>query len=204
MPMATSTPFPLSSLKATDKDASPEEFLHFLRTLIKDHLSAAARIPASNSQSWVAVISGLSDHFLTPLPSSHEATWEAISEKVQLVEITLEVLQRAMERVEFLFGGPGDFARRMFGRLLDLNSSLFIWTDVKVFCELDHLMPLGLQSKVTRRMVGLLRNLGNSATPSNMPDEPAWRNMRGIVQECLECINGIAEVAAKFTFLTVS
>jgi serine/threonine-protein kinase ATR len=185
-----STPFALRSLGGADKDTSPEEFLDFLRALIKEHLNDSARISASNSESWVGVIQGLSDHFLTPLPSGHESTWAAIGEKIQLVEITLEVLQRATVRVESLYGGRTEFAKHMFVRLLELSNSLDSWMDVVFESPNNLLTPSELRAIVFQGVVSLLRCLGNGVTTPNDSEEPTWKILRTIVGECIDALNG--------------
>jgi hypothetical protein len=172
--------------------SSPDELLHFLHVLIQEHLSGSTYIPHSQSQSLVTVILGLSDHFLTPLPlpsvRAHEASWTATAEKIRLVEITLEVFHRAVERVECLFAGHGEFTKSMFINLVKLNASLDHWVNLRISTEStgDLSTPSEIQAKVFQGIVDLLRNLGNNTGS----DEPMWRCMWSIIDESIHVIYG--------------
>lgn len=196
-----SAPLPLPSLRTADKDATPEEFFEFLQNLIKQHLSGSVRIPASERQPWVSVILSLSDHFLTPLPSRHDAAWSATGEKIRLVQITLEVLDRALERVQSL-GGCDDFANRMFACLLGFAFSLDAWIDAPDCSEPDLPTPSQLQGDVSRAIINLLHSLGNNTFATGLEGQ-TWKTMRCILDDGIQVIHGNILNIHFIIFLTI-
>ena len=165
-----------------------QKFKEFLHALVRDHLSGSSKIPATDAKTWISVISNLSQHLLTRVPPHHEVTWSDAAEKIQLLDITLDVLLRASERVEGLYDTDSDFAVQMFARLLDLNASLCYWLVVEDTSVL--LTPGQLHAKVSHVLMGFLRSLGNSNSVSNEFGEQGWRLMRSIITESLDFAHG--------------
>ena len=191
MNIPTSTPFPVPSFQNTDGDASPKQFLSFLRNLIAQNLDGdpSIRIPASEKDNWIPIIDGLSDHFLASFPTSNVVPWTAMHEKLGLIEITLEIIQRVTVRVDGLYSGPGDAAKKIFVRLLNLCNALDSWLDVDIVIEDDMLTPLRLRERALGVAVDLLRHLGGITTGGE-PNTPPWKILRSILIECLDVAQG--------------
>jgi serine/threonine-protein kinase ATR len=200
MSIPNSTPFPVATFDSNAGDGSAKQFLDFLHTLISENLDSdpPLRIPATSRGTWVPVIAALSDHFLASLPSHRTVPWNAMHEKVKLVEITLEVVQRVTDRVDALYAGPGNFASKIFTRLLNLCICLDVWVDVVVPEENDIPTPLQLRQKTVQVAVSVLRCLGSNVVVAGGSDEHTWKMLRNIVTQCLEVINGMEAFA--FTF----
>jgi serine/threonine-protein kinase ATR len=192
MNIPNASPFP-PTFDSNAGDASPKRFLDFLRRLISQDLSddSGVRIPAADRDSWVEVITSLSDHFLTPLPSPRDVPWNAMHEKVKLVEIILDLLQRVTDRVDALYAGPGDLAKKTFVRLVGLCSGLDIWVEVDVLEEEGIPTPSDLRHKAFQAAVGILRWLGSNVASVGGSEEPTWRILRNILVECLEVSHGM-------------
>jgi serine/threonine-protein kinase ATR len=191
MDVQNPTPFP-ATFDSNAGDASPKQFLDFLRNLISQNLDGdpSVRIPATNRETWVTVIVSLSDHFLTPLPSHRDAPWNAMHEKVKLVEITMEVIQRATDRVDALYAGPGDLAKRIFASVLKFCTGLDVWVDLEVPKEDGIPTPLDLRQRAVQTAVGILRCMGNNITAVGGTDEPTWKILRDILTDSLEVSHG--------------
>jgi serine/threonine-protein kinase ATR len=188
MNIPTSTPFPVPNFQNTDADASPKQFLGFLRNLVAENLDGdpSIQIPATSRDSWITVINGLSDHFLASFPTSNVVPWTEMHDKLDLIDITLEIIHRVTVRVDALFSGPGDdAAKKIFVRLLNLCSALDSWLDVDIVVEDDIPTPLHLREKTFRVAIDLLRHLGGMAT-----NAPAWKILRSILAECLDVAQG--------------
>src|ERR1700685_1785932 len=191
MNIPTSTTFPVPSFQNPDADTSPKQFLGFLRKLVADNLNSdpSIRIPASNKETWITVINGLSDHFLASFPTSNVVSWSTMHEKLDLIEITLEIIQRVTGRVDGLYSGPGDAVKATFVRLLHLCSALDSWLDVAIPIEDGVPTPHRLREKAFRVAVDLLRHLGGITT-SGGHSTPSWKTLRGILIECLDVAQG--------------
>lgn len=193
MNIPSSTQFPVPSFQNADlDDASPKQFLAFLRNLVIQDLNGdpSIRIPASGRAGWVTVITELSDHFLASFPSSNVVPWNAMHDKLELIEITLEIIQRVTARVDALYSGPGDAAKHLFARLLSLCSSLDFWIDFGVTVEAGIPTPQHLSEKTFSVAVDLLRCLGGNVMAGGCNDEPTWKILRNILIECLDVSQG--------------
>ncbi len=87
-----STPFPVPGLNGTSDNATPAEFLSFLRNLINEYLGDnCPRI--TKKDTWVTVVNGLTDHLLGTFPLPDVVSWNAMQEKVEMTEVSLEVIK---------------------------------------------------------------------------------------------------------------
>jgi serine/threonine-protein kinase ATR len=205
MNIPTSTPFPVPSFQNADADASPKQFLAFLHNLVAENLDGdpSIRIPASSRDSWVTVINGLSDHFLASFPTSDVVPWGAMHEKLDLIEITLEIVQRVTVRVDALYSGPGDAAAKIFVRLLGLCSALDSWVDVDILIEDEIPTPARLRGKAFGVAADLLRHLGGISTGGGS-HTPSWKILRSILIECLDVGQGeYIDISAIWLMLTI-
>jgi hypothetical protein len=112
-----------------------------------------------------------------------------LHEKAQLAGRNIEIVQRATVCVQSLVAGPGDFAQNMFVRLLTLCSSLNSWEDALVDEEDDVPSPADLKAKALEAAVTLLRRI--DAAPPKGSEEPPWRCLRKILEECLGTCRGM-------------
>jgi len=110
-------------------------------------------------------------------------------EKLDLIKITLEIIQRVTGRVDALFSGSEDAANTMFVRLLNLCSALDSWLDVNIPIEREMPTPLQLRDKTFKVAVDLLRHLGDITT-SGGSNPPSWKTLRRILIECLDVAQG--------------
>lgn len=194
MNIPPSTPFPVPSFQNADSDASPKQFLDFLRNLIAENFQdddPSITKPASERDNWVTIVNGLSEHFLASFPSSNAVPWNAMHDKLELIDHTLEIITRVTSRVEAAYAGPGDAAKALFTHLLNLCNALDCWLDVEVTNEPGVPTPLQLRDKTVKAIVGLLRHLGSCISSGAGPDSPAWKNLREIMVECLDLTCGM-------------
>ena len=189
----TSTPFPVPSFNASSTNATPAQFLEFLRSLITQHLGDASPcILSSAKTAWATIVDGLTDHFLGPFPLPDNITWESMQEKVEMTEATLEVIRRVFMRVEGIYNGSEVLVRKIFARLLDLCSTLDVWADVGIFSLGDQAFtPACVKEKALGLLVFLLRGMGNNTPPpSDQQYQPFWKTLREILKECVDVCHG--------------
>lgn len=189
-----STPFPAPSFQNADSDASPKQFLDFLRNLIAENFQdddPTVTKPASERDNWVTIVNGLSEYFLASFPFSNGVPWNSMQEKLELIDYTLEIIIRVTSRVETAYAGPGDAAKTLFTHLITLSSALDWWLDVEVTNKPGVPTPLHLRDKTIKATVGLLRHLGSCMPSGAGSDPPAWKKLREIMIECLDLIHGM-------------
>ncbi len=116
----------MPGLNGTSDNATPAEFLSFLRNLINEYLGDnCPRI--TKKDTWVTVVNGLTDHLLGTFPLSDVVSWNAMQEKVEMTEVSLEVIRRVFLRVENVDVGSEGITRKLSARLLDLCRVLDVW-----------------------------------------------------------------------------
>jgi serine/threonine-protein kinase ATR len=110
-------------------------------------------------------------------------------EKLDLIEITLEIVQRVTIRVDALYSGPGDAAKKIFVRLLNLCSALDSWLDVDIIVEDEIPTPARIREKALAVAIDILRYLGGITTGGGS-HAPSWKILRSILIECLDVGQG--------------
>ena len=190
----TSTPFPVPGFNASSSNATPAQFLEFLRSLITQYLGdTSPRILSSAKAAWVTIVDGLTDHFLGSFPLPDVVTWETMQEKVEMTEAALEVIRRVFMRVEGIYNGSEDLVRKIFARLLDLCRTLDVWVDVGIPSGDQAFTPGYIKEKAFSLLVFLLRGLGdsdNTPPPSDHQSQPSWKMLREILKECIDVCHG--------------
>ena len=189
-----STPFPVPGFNASSSNATPAQFLEFLRSLITQYLGdTSPRILSSAKTAWATIVDGLTDHFLGPFPLPDFVTWETMQEKVEITEATLEVIRRVFMRVEGIYNGSEVLVRKMFARLLDLCRTLDLWVDIEILSGDQAYTPGYVKEKALSLLVFLLRGLGNNIPPpSDQQYQPSWKTLREILKECVDVCHGEA------------
>ncbi|KAJ7849840.1 hypothetical protein B0H14DRAFT_862383 [Mycena olivaceomarginata] len=192
------TPFPVDP----HSNASPQEFLDFLHNLVAQNLDGdpAARIPAANKELWTTVVSGLSEQFLASFPSTDKVQWHVMHEKVKLAAASLDVIRRVSSRVEEVFHGPGDLARRTFARLLNFCNVVEMWLDVE-FEQMDGLpTPRELADDALQTTLLVLRSLGGAVVHIAESKEPLWKTLRVILSESLDVVTDLISRSSTLVF----
>jgi serine/threonine-protein kinase ATR len=138
----------------------------------------------------VTVVAGLSEQFIASFPSTDTVQWHVMHEKVRLAAASLDVIRRVSNRVEGMFHGPGDFARRTFARLLNFCNVVEMWLDVE-FEQMQGLpSPRELAEDALQTTLLVLRSLGGAVVHVADAKDPSWKTTRGILAECLDILDG--------------
>ena len=191
MNVPTSTPFPVPGFNSSSSNATPAQFLEFLRSLITQYLGdTSPRILSSAKAAWATIVDGLTDHFLGSFPLPDIVAWETMQEKVEMTEATLEVIRRVFMRVEGIYNGSEVLVRKMFARLLDLCRTLDVWVDVGILSGDQAFTPGYVKEKALGLLVFLLRGLGNNPPPSDQQYQPSWKTLRETLKECVDVCHG--------------
>jgi len=183
-------PAPLSSqfpnLSGSQSNYDPAQFLLFLRSLVKRYLGDDCHpIPLAKKDDWVTIVNGLADHFLGSFYLPDDVSWEAMQERLEITEATLEVVRRVFLRVEGIYNDSEELIRKMFVRLLDLCRVLDLWVGSAVQNE----EVKEFRETVFSVLVSILRGLGcNNPVPEQQ--RSSWETLRGILQAGIDVCNG--------------
>ncbi|KAJ6486408.1 hypothetical protein C8R47DRAFT_1216527 [Mycena vitilis] len=192
------SPFPVPTVS----NASPQRFLDYLHDLVAQNLDGdpTMRIPAANKEGWITVVTGLSEQFLASFPSTDKIQWHVMHEKVRLAAASLDVIRRVSNRVEDLFHGPGDLARRTFARLLNFCNVVEMWLDVE-FEPMDGLpSPRELANDAMQTTLLVLRSLGGAVVHIAESKVPLWKTLRVILSECLDIVTDLMSRSSTLVF----
>lgn len=190
-PTPSSTQFSVPQLGNSQSGATPAEFLEFLRSLPLQYLGDnCRRIPASDKLTWITIVNGLTDHFLGPFPLPGVVLWNAMQEKGEMIEGTLEVVRRVFLRVDTIYNDSLELVRKLFVRLLDLCRTMDVWMGTPVQDAIDNqITPLTLRGRALSVLVSVLRGLGsNNPLPSGQ--QPSWMILRDVLKAGLEFCRG--------------
>lgn len=179
--------YPLQPL-ATLRSNKPEDVHAYIIKLLHAKLNnnTSNRI-TSDQETWVTVLSGITDFMFVNLPD--RAPWSTFREKIDMLENSMEVIQRASARVDGLFFRAGNLAHQLLTRLLDLGCVFEVWDSVEENHGDEGSTPLFMKGKAYEVMVVILRALGDSASTADV-DPPMWQILRTFIVEIFDVING--------------
>ncbi|KAF9534592.1 hypothetical protein CPB83DRAFT_204155 [Crepidotus variabilis] len=190
-----STQLPVAGLGVDN--ATPAEFLDFLRSLTTLHLGDDRPRITDNTASWVTIVDGLTDHFLGTFPIPDIVAWGAMEEKVEVTRATLEVIRRAFLRVDGIHNSTEELLRKLFARLLDLCRVLDVW--VEGLGEEDGMTtsPRSLRDAAFSALKTVLRSFGDAnPAPADQNQPMAWIFLRKALNEALDLCNDLILVPA--------
>lgn len=181
-------PFSVPAFQNIVTDGTPAQFLECLRAAI-DQVFQGTHLIKDRATS-TAILTGLIEHFISSFPRASDVPWSALTEKVALVDVTLEFLLRAGTRVEAIFSTSEEFSTLVFAHVLSLYTALDSWCDVDLSGETMEISPSQLQLKAMDALVQQLRVLGNQVMSAPEGSRhPPWSKMKVILYECI----GVAE-----------
>ena len=121
MDTPSSTPFPLSTFQSSASADSPAALRDFLLQTIADNQPALPyKIKHPHLETWIPILSGLSDYVLSSFPSISTGTWDILHEKAVLVNATVDVFHIFLQRFSNLFDANTLVARKALVRLITL------------------------------------------------------------------------------------
>ena len=145
----------------------------------------------------MVVVRHFYEHVIHSFPSPTEYPWDAIHEKIRLIEASFDVFSR----VGAAFCAEEDFsqfAKKFFSRVYNICHALEGWIDVpNVVVEEGYPSPRELYEKGEQACIGLLRawfgcvKLEQSTTRG-------WQVANDVVAECLAVCQGEQQIFHHF------
>jgi hypothetical protein len=180
MDTPSSTPFPLLTFQSSASTDSPAALRDFLLQTIADNQSGLSyRIKHPHLETWIPILSGLSDYVLSSFPSISTGTWDILHEKAVLVNATVDVFQLFLQRFSNLFDTTSLVARKALVRLIILCHVLDCRNDGDVSINDGIPSPKELREKCLTVATEAMRYLGDSLGSGSVGN-PTWEAFRSV------------------------
>jgi hypothetical protein len=180
MDTPSSTPFPLLTFQSSSSSDSPAALQDFLLQTIKDNQpSLPYKIKHPHLETWVPILSGLSDYVLSSFPSISTGTWDILHEKALLVNSTLDVFHLFLQRFSNLFDTASQLACKTLVRLIILCHVLDCRNDGDVSIKEGIPSPKQLRERCLTTATEVMRYLGDSLS-SGGSGRPTWEAFRSV------------------------
>jgi hypothetical protein len=180
MDTPSSTPFPLLTFQSSASADSPAALRDFLLQTIADNQPALPyRIKHPHLETWIPILSGLSDYVLSSFPSISTGTWDILHEKAVLVNATVDVFHIFLQRFSNLFDANTLVARKALVRLITLCHVLDCRNDGNVPVNDGIPSPKELREKCLTVATEVMRYLGDSLG-SGSAGNPTWEAFRSV------------------------
>lgn len=192
MNIPQSTPAVPATFQGVSHADSPQEFHQFLLALVAQHLTIEPPVPIlpDTKDGWAAVLAGLSDHFLATFGAYGDNSWTDMTDKIKVLDLTVDFIPRVAARLHNVYIGPGDLAKKLFARLIKFCLLLDVWADVPDL-ELDGLpTPQSLQERAFLAILSIIHHLGSGAVVSVGDEDPMWKILQSILLECIGVSQG--------------
>jgi hypothetical protein len=190
MDTPSSTPFPLSTFQSSASTDSPAALRDFLLQTIEDNkTSLPYRIKNPNLETWIPILSGLSDYVLSSFPSVSTGTWDILHEKAVLVYATVDVFHLFIQKFSNLFDTSSDLARNVPVRLMILCHVLDCRNDGDVSVKDGIPSPKQLREKCLNVAKEVMRYLSDSLNSGSV-ENPTWEAFRNVYAGCSDVGEG--------------
>ncbi len=180
MDTPSSTPFPLLTFQSSASADSPAALRDFLLQTIADNQPPLPyRIKHPHLETWIPILSGLSDYVLSSFPSISTGTWDILHEKAVLVNATVDVFHLFLQRFSNLFDTDYLVARKALTRLITICHVLDFRNDGDVPVNDGIPSPKELREKCLTVATEVMRYLGDSLGSGSMGN-PTWEAFRSV------------------------
>jgi hypothetical protein len=180
MDTPSSTPFPLLTFQSSSSSDSPAALQDFLLQTISDNQpSLPYKIKHPHLETWVPILSGLSDYVLSSFPSIGTGTWDILHEKALLINSTVNVFHLFLQRFSNLFDTASHLARKTLVRLIVLCHMLDCRNDGDVTTKEGIPSPKQLRANCLAVATEVMRYLGDSLN-SGGAERPTWEAFRSV------------------------
>lgn len=187
---------PLSSNTA-DNTVLPDSWADCI-DFAMSHLDSYERISPDDKDIYVALFTNFSNQIFAgfPSPKAEPCQWHAHEGEIGEMVSALEVIQRSIVQVDGVFCGSGELPKKLFKSMLELYNVLDDWVESDVEESPGIPSPESLRRNLVQVIVEFLRSLGGSSAAAVMSEEPLWKTLRCILEECLGLVDGVCDLVS--------
>ncbi|KAI0068557.1 hypothetical protein BV25DRAFT_10790 [Artomyces pyxidatus] len=201
MSFPSSTPFPIQTFQSSASGTSPVALRDFLRDAISGHLTDQhSTVNTADFEQWLILLTAISDHLLNSFPPRQGGTWDAIHEKVILVDLSFEVLHLVLEKSTGLFDCASDVAETTLVNVVTLIHILYTRNDPDVSEDNVNGVPTAkrLKARAFSAAAEVFHYLGDAVGVGRKETKPTWELMKAIFLNFV----GVAEGSCLSCFRT--
>ncbi len=190
MDVPSSPPFPLLTFQSSASSDSPAALRDFLLQTIADNQSCQPyKVKHPHLETWIPILSGLSDYVLSSFPSDSAGTWDILHEKAFLVGATVDVFHLFLRRFSNLFDTASHVALKTLVRLVILCHVLDCRQDGNIIVKEGIPSPKQLRDKCLSVATEVVRYLGDNLGSGGI-ENPTWEAFRRFYAGCLSIGEG--------------
>lgn len=172
-------------------DLTPQELLDYLNSILVDVLAPGTYIKGDGQPEMVTLLGDLCCIMMGEFPEAGAAEWGMLKDRVKIIDVSLELINRTLLCVEGIVGGKEELERIMLAQFLIFGATLETWIASGSLVE-DATGPRQLKARlqsVALEMLGVLAGARHDARPEKWP-RPNWEALRICLHECLGIATG--------------
>jgi hypothetical protein len=171
--------------------ASPKDLRDFLRSLRDKELhDDNPPISVQDRQPWLQLVTGLLEQVFGCFPYFKPSIQGTTNERIELTDISLEVLSCIGRRVDSLYVDEEILSKQVFVHLFGLCTSTESWLEVTDEGNSGRLPPNTLYSKACDTLIVFLQNLSFSTGLGRDPNAVQMGILHKILHEATDLCTG--------------
>lgn len=173
-------------------DLTPQELLDYLNSILVDVLTPGTFIKGDGQSEIVTLLRDLCCIMMGEFPEAGVAEWAMLKDRVKIIDVSLELINRTLLCVEGIVGGKEELERTMLAQFLILGATLETWIASGSLVE-NITGPQQLKARlqvVALEMLAVLAGTTHNARPEKVP-RPNWEALRLCLDECLGIATGV-------------
>lgn len=143
-----------------------------------------------NKPTWLAVIEGLSDHFLAETPIYGSIQWTEVVARYELIGQTFAIIRLVSTRIPGIFFGKHETAKKLLCRLFDISCQLNAWSNYRQSSTAASTTPESCFRSSFETTVSVIQNLATKSPIGNNAPSPNWMLLRDMLEESAQVLRG--------------
>ncbi|KIJ56487.1 hypothetical protein M422DRAFT_238114 [Sphaerobolus stellatus SS14] len=183
--MAIPPPTPLHN--PLGDDLTPHELLDHLNSLLSDVLAPGAFIQSDGKAEITALLRDLSCIMMGEFPQAASTEWSLLGDRVQIIDVSLKLIDRALICVEDIVGGADGLERTLLAQFLGFSGVLSSWLTASKVVDSTDEGPLQLKLRVQNVALHMLEVLAgiNKEGRLERRSSDSQTSFYACVEECL-------------------
>jgi serine/threonine-protein kinase ATR len=174
-------------------DLTPQELLDYLNSIFVEVLTPGTVIKGDGRPELATLLRDLCCIMMGEFPQAGAADWGMLKDRVKIIEVSLDLINRTLSCVEGIVGGQDELERIMLAQFLILGATLDTWIASGSFEGEEGTTPQQLKRRlqaVAMETFAVLAGTRYDSRPERWP-RPCWEALRVCLDECLGVVAGV-------------